>query len=146
MVMQVAQSDAHVSMNVIGNSDGETESENAVGHAQRVEIAIAKEEKAGDDSPDKREEGKQRIGDVGKAEEQGSEGDALPAARSEAQEARQKIAVYKELLHERPDEVSRHVGDEGRTLSEETVQGVQAKGQPYGQCGQHEREADDPER
>ena len=68
MVMQVAQSDTHVSMDVIGHSDGETDSQNAVGYAERVQIAIAQEEKAGDDSPDKREDCEQWIGDVGEAE------------------------------------------------------------------------------
>src|SRR5271165_667066 len=117
--MQIAQSDTHVAVNVIGDGNGETESQNAVSHTQRVEIAIAQEEKAGDDSPDKRDGREQRIGEVGEAEERGSERDALPALPCEAKETRQKIAIDEELLHERPCEVSPDMGDEGRVLSEE---------------------------
>ena len=61
---------------------------------------------------------KNRIGNVGEAEEQSSDRDGLPAARGEAKDSRQKITLQEELLHQRPDEVSPHVSEE-RGLAEE---------------------------
>lgn len=118
VVMQVTQADAHVAMDVIRDGNRETDSQNAVGERQRVEIAIAQKEQTGEGSPDEREDCEHRVGDVSQGEEQRHQRDGPPTVRNQAKHARQEITLQKELLHERPDEVSPDVGEEGRLAKE----------------------------
>jgi hypothetical protein len=51
LVMEIAEADAHVARDVIGNRDRQAHAEDPMRERQRVEVAIAQEECARDGSP-----------------------------------------------------------------------------------------------
>ena len=110
VVFEIAEADAHVVVDVVGDGDGEAHAEDAVGESERVEVAIAQEEQAGERAPDQGERDEHRIGDVGDGEEDGGEGDGGVAVHAEAEQAQQDVDLEDELLHQRPERVSRRCG------------------------------------
>ena len=70
-VGEVAQTGAHVVGDGAGEGDGQADAQDGVGEGERVEIAVAQEEKAGDQSPDQRDWGEDRAGEVGEGEDGG---------------------------------------------------------------------------
>ena len=114
MVLEVAEADAHVVMDVVGDGDREAHAEDAVRESQRVEVAIAQEEQAGDRTPNQGERDQNGVRDVGDGEEHGGERDGRSAAHPETKEAQQDVNLQDELLHQRPERVSRNVDDDGQ--------------------------------
>lgn len=68
-VPEVAEADAHVAADRAGNRDGDGDSEDGMHQAQGVEVAVAKEDHAGRESPDERDNGEERVGKVSDGEE-----------------------------------------------------------------------------
>ena len=60
----VAESYAHVVVNVVGHRDGKGDAEKEVNDSDGVEIAISQKERAGCDSPSKSSNDEKRIGNV----------------------------------------------------------------------------------
>jgi len=143
-VFDVAEADAHVAVDGVGDGHGEGHAEDAVGERERIEIPIAKEEPAGDGSPERRDHEQNRIGDVGEGEEDGGERDGGGWAQAEAEEAGEDVDLQDELLHEGPEGVSPEVGEDGQRAIE-AMEGVQVAGECDGGEAEDGGDGDDPE-
>jgi hypothetical protein len=144
-VVEVAEADAHVAGDGVGHGDGEAHTEDAVGEGQRIEVAIAEEERAGDGSPYYGERDEDWIRDVGGGEEDRGQRDSWIPQNAEAEEAREDVDLQDELLHQRPERVSQQVCDDGQR-SVEGMQGVQVNRE--GDAGERDQDGggDDPKR
>lgn len=70
-VGEVAEADAHVADDRVGEGDGEGDAEDRVGDGQGVEVAVAQEEQAGGESHDEGHGGEDGAGEVGDGEDGG---------------------------------------------------------------------------
>lgn len=119
MVIEITDANAHMVVQVIRHCNGEADAEDSVGQAENVQVPIFQIKQAGAGSPDERRGGKNRAGDVGNSEQaRGNRHRACP--RGKPKEPAEKEYLQQELLHERPDQISPDVGEEGRL----SVQGV----------------------
>lgn len=143
-VFEVAEADAHVVVDVVGDGDGEAHAEGSVGEGERVEVAIAQEEEAGTGAPDEGKRHQDRIRDVGCGEENRCEGDGGSACHAEAEESKQDEDLQDELLHQRPERVAEDVNGDGER-SVERVQGAQVFGERDSGDEEDDRGGWDPE-
>lgn len=67
-VGEVAEADAHVAGERPGQGDGDGDAEDGVRDGEGIEVAIAKEEEAGGESPDEGDDGEDGVGQVGERE------------------------------------------------------------------------------
>ena len=106
-VMKVPQSDVHIVGHGAGQGDGDRDPEHGVGHAQWIQVPEALEDKAGDQSPDERERGQHRIGEMCNGEDRSSRDDSESRAlRDHPAKAQQKEILQQKLLCKRPDGVA----------------------------------------
>jgi hypothetical protein len=68
-VAEIAEADAHVPADRARDRDGDGDSKDGMHKAQRVEIAIAKEDHAGCNSPDECDDGEEGVGEMSDREE-----------------------------------------------------------------------------
>jgi len=145
VVLEVAEADAHVAMDAVRDGNRDAHAEDDVRQGQRIEVAVAEKEQAGQRSPHRRDRDEQWIGDVRGGEEHGGEKDGRRAAQAEAQQTQQNIDLQDELLHERPQRIAEQV----RAERDDSVEGMQRL-QVMREADSDERERrggeDDPQR
>jgi hypothetical protein len=115
-----------------------------VHEAQRVEVAVAKEDHAGGESPDESDDGEERIGKVSEGEESTGRDNRAALAGEDAKQAEQNEALQEKLLHERPDGIAPECLDE-MSGAVRQVQRVESQGEGDGDRCDEERWAEDPE-
>ena len=91
------------------NADGEAQSEQSLGEAEGVEVAVALEERTRDCSPDQRSGCEREIRQVGRGEQQSGQAQSGPFAGQKPRETRHEVVVQQELLIGRPQNVTEHV-------------------------------------
>jgi len=83
-VGEVAEANAQVADDVDGDGRRERDAEERVGEGERVEVAVAQEESAGDESPDQGEGGEDGIRQMGQGKEGCGDEDGGAAALQQA--------------------------------------------------------------
>ena len=73
MVTQISQADAQVVIQSVGDADGEAETEQTLRHAERIEVAVAAEQRARDCFPHQLGRGEHEVRQVGQHEEHGAQ-------------------------------------------------------------------------
>ena len=83
MIVEIAEADPHVTMQRARNSYRNAKSHDAVGYAEGVDVAVAKEQDAGDDSPNEGDGGEDRIRQMSEREDGGGseDGGHLPGQK-----------------------------------------------------------------
>ena len=61
-IVDISEADAHVANHRAGESDGNADSQNGMGNPERIEVAVAQEDEAGDQPPDHGQHGENRVG------------------------------------------------------------------------------------
>jgi len=83
MIVEITETDPHVTMQRVGYSHRDTKSHDAVGYAERVDVAVTQKQDAGDDSPDKSDGGEDWIGQVREREDGGGREDGCDLSGQE---------------------------------------------------------------
>src|SRR5438309_10831371 len=108
VIPPISQAYAHVVMHRVGNANGETESQQALGQAKQVEVAIPAEQRAGDCSPNKSGRSQWQVRQVSYCEQESRRGDCQ-IARHHAAQPWKEVILQQELLVKRPEHVSADV-------------------------------------
>jgi len=143
-VIDVAEADAHVVMDMVRYCDRQGHPEDAVGEGQRIEVAVALEERTGDGSPYEGKRDEHGVGDMGGGKEDRGQRDGGIATQAEAEETCEDVDLQDELLHQRPEGISAEVGEDGER-SVERVEGVEMLREGDASEGDPNGGGDDPE-
>ena len=115
-----------------------------MGEAESVDVAVAEEEHARDESPDQGDGREHRIGQVSEGEDNRGDDDWHDFAGDQPQQTKEEVALQEKLLHQGPYDVGPAVQWQ-REGSVQAMQGVSPRGNQDRKTGEQESGSDDPE-
>src|SRR5580698_3182015 len=111
VVAQISQTNPQMMMKRIRHTDSKAKPEQSLGEAEGPHIAIAPEQRAGDDAPYQRGCGEHEIGQMRRGEEHARQSQSRGFIREKTQQPVHEIVLQKKLLVNGPQHVAGDVSE-----------------------------------
>jgi len=140
-VVQVAQADAHVMLDVIGHGDSDGDSDQAVPEPERKHRAVAAEQLAQQPSPQEGDRSQHRIGQMRDSKQEGGRKAGQHSVVHHLFETRKEEYLLDVLLDDRPEKIAARMAQR-IARAKQSVQGTQTRSPYHDASGNQDRRQD----